>query len=75
MTSLDLTGLKCPLPVLRTRKALGRLGPGDRLEVVATDPLATLDIPNLVREQGDVLESVERLERGARFRIRRKPAP
>ena len=54
--SLDLSGLKCPLPALKTRKALQQLGGGERLTVICTDPLAAIDIPNLVRETGDVLE-------------------
>jgi tRNA 2-thiouridine synthesizing protein A len=57
---LDLTGLKCPLPALKTRKALKPLRPGDRLEVCCTDPLAVIDIPNLVRETGDKVEITER---------------
>jgi tRNA 2-thiouridine synthesizing protein A len=36
--SLDVTGLSCPLPVLRARKALGPLAPGAVLEVLASDP-------------------------------------
>lgn len=59
-TTLDLTGLKCPLPALKTRKALGNLQPGDRLEVRCTDPLALLDIPHLVNEMGHRLDSTER---------------
>jgi tRNA 2-thiouridine synthesizing protein A len=55
-TILDLRGLRCPLPALKTRKALSRLAAGDRLVVECTDPLATIDIPNLLRETGDVLE-------------------
>ncbi len=62
MTKLDLTGLKCPLPVLKTRKALKALMPGDRLEVHCTDPLAVIDIPNLIRETGDKVEIAERSE-------------
>ncbi|MGU3538538.1 sulfurtransferase TusA family protein [Methylobacterium sp. A54F] len=58
---LDLSGLKCPLPVLRTRKALRGLPAGARLVVTTTDPLAGLDIPNLVREEGDRLEAQEQL--------------
>lgn len=53
---LDLSGLKCPLPALKTRKALSRLTPGSRLEVHCTDPLAAIDIPNLLNETGDRLE-------------------
>lgn len=59
-TILDLTGLKCPLPALKTRKALGKLQPGDRLEVRCTDPLALIDIPHLVNEMSHRLDSTER---------------
>ena len=59
-TTLDLTGLKCPLPALRTRKALKTLHSGDLLEVCCTDPLAIIDIPNLVIETGDRVEIRER---------------
>lgn len=59
-TQLDLTGLKCPLPALKTRKALKGIGPGDRLEVRCTDPLAAIDIPNLINETGDRIEATER---------------
>ena len=59
MTQLDLTGLKCPLPALKTRKALKGISPGDRLEVRCTDPLAAIDIPNLINETGDRLEATE----------------
>jgi tRNA 2-thiouridine synthesizing protein A len=60
MTRLDLSGLKCPLPALKTRKALKPLQPGDRLEVYCTDPLSVIDIPNLIRETGDKVEITER---------------
>jgi tRNA 2-thiouridine synthesizing protein A len=56
---LDLRGLHCPLPALRTRKALRRLAPGDRLVVECTDPLSAVDIPHLLRETGDTLERQE----------------
>ena len=59
-TKLDLTGLKCPLPALKTRKALRSTRPGERLEVHCTDPLASIDIPNLLTETGDRLEATER---------------
>lgn len=72
-TELDLAGLKCPLPVLRTRRALRRLKAGDRLTVTCTDPLSAVDIPNLVREEGDRLEAAERAGASLRFTIRRGP--
>jgi tRNA 2-thiouridine synthesizing protein A len=61
-TKLDLAGLKCPLPALKTRKVLKTLPPGDRLEVLCTDPLSVIDIPNLIRETGDKVEITERSE-------------
>ena len=61
-TKLDLTGLKCPLPALKTRKALKSVPPGNFLEVHCTDPLSVIDIPNLTRETGDKVEIAERSE-------------
>jgi tRNA 2-thiouridine synthesizing protein A len=54
---LDLIGLKCPLPALKARKALKGLAPGARLTLVCTDPMAAIDIPHLLNETGDRLES------------------
>ncbi len=53
--TLDLRGLRCPLPALKTMRALRRAGPGALLDVLADDPLAGLDIPNAAREQGGSL--------------------
>jgi tRNA 2-thiouridine synthesizing protein A len=72
--TMDLRGLKCPLPALRTRKALSRLEPGATLVVECTDPLAEIDIPNLVRETGDVLEDKVRRSDVLVFRIRKRNA-
>lgn len=66
---LDLMGLNCPLPALRTRKALKTLMPGDLLQVHCTDPLALLDIPNLVRETGDRVTIAEQAGRHVVFLI------
>jgi tRNA 2-thiouridine synthesizing protein A len=69
--TFDLRGLKCPLPVLRTRKALSGLQPGDVLLVSCTDPLAAIDIPNLLRETGDTLEGTSSEAPVVTFRIRK----
>lgn len=69
MIKLDLIGLKCPLPVLRTRKALKSLSAGDRLEVHCTDPLSVIDIPNLIRETGHRVEVIERVDEPIVFMI------
>ena len=74
-TKLDLTGLKCPLPALKTRKALKALQAGDLLEVHCTDPLSVIDIPNLIRETGDKVEITERAERRIVFLIEKTNAP
>src|SRR5580692_7021556 len=70
-TVLNLRGLRCPLPALKTRKALKGLAAGDRLVVECTDPLSTIDIPNLLRETGDVLEGDAREQDVFVFRIRK----
>ena len=54
--TLDTKGLLCPLPVLKARKRLKALAPGDKLEVYATDPAALIDIPHYCVESGNSLE-------------------
>lgn len=54
-TSLDLRGLKCPLPVLKTRKKLAGLPVGAMLRVECTDPMAAIDIPHMCHEDGHAL--------------------
>ena len=50
--TLDATGLKCPLPVLRARKALKSVESGAALEVLATDPAAVKDFQAFCAETG-----------------------
>ncbi|HLH12061.1 MAG TPA: sulfurtransferase TusA family protein [Methylovirgula sp.] len=69
-TRLDLRGLKCPLPVLHTRRALARLRPGDLLLVDTTDPLAIVDIPHLAGELGAEVEQILENGWGHQFLIR-----
>lgn len=68
---LNLRGLKCPLPALKTRKALQRLSSGGVLLVECTDPLAAIDIPSLLNETGDILEEQVEREGALVFRIRK----
>jgi tRNA 2-thiouridine synthesizing protein A len=70
--TLDLRGLKCPLPVLKTRKFLAAMAPGERVEVLCTDPMSLVDLPHLLRETGDVLEAQSRAAEAAVFVIRRE---
>jgi tRNA 2-thiouridine synthesizing protein A len=71
MTTLDLRGLKCPLPVLRTRKALRAMAAGQALAVQCTDPLSRIDVPNLLARTGDRLERVEERDGVLTFHIRK----
>ena len=50
--SLDVTGYRCPLPVIRMEATLRRMTPGEKLLVRADDPVAALDIPHFCREAG-----------------------
>ncbi|MCU0885871.1 MAG: sulfurtransferase TusA family protein [Beijerinckiaceae bacterium] len=68
---LDLSGLKCPLPALRTRKALKALASGARLSVISTDPMAAIDIPHLLNETGDALTGQHEADGKLVFDIRK----
>ena|SRR6516165_363843 len=70
--TLNLRGLKCPLPALRARKALTGLKAGDMLIAECTDPLTAIDIPNLLNQTGDRLESSAREGDVLVFRIRKR---
>jgi len=71
-TTLNLRGLKCPLPALRTRKALSQAQPGDIFIVECTDPLTAIDIPNLLNQTGDTLEGTRKEKKLLTFQIRKK---
>ncbi len=49
---VDARDLLCPLPVLRARKALGGMRPGEVLRVLATDAMAAIDLPHFCAEAG-----------------------
>lgn len=70
--TLNLRGLKCPLPALRTKKALTAMVSGEVLTIECTDPLTAIDIPNLLRQTGDTLEDNAKAEGVLTFRIRKR---
>lgn len=70
--TLNLRGLKCPLPALRTKKALAAMASGDLLTIECTDPLTAIDIPNLLRETGDRLESKSQDDDAFTYTIRKQ---
>lgn len=55
MHELDATGLLCPLPVLKARKRLTALTPGERLRMRADDPAAVIDVPHFCTQAGHTL--------------------
>jgi tRNA 2-thiouridine synthesizing protein A len=57
---LDARGLNCPLPILRTKKALAELPAGQTLKVIATDPGSVKDMQAFAKQTGnDLLSSAE----------------
>lgn len=58
--TLDLRGLKCPLPVLKARKTMKGLAPGDRLTLECTDPMTAIDVPHFANQDGHQIEQQER---------------
>jgi len=52
---VDTRGLNCPLPVIKAEKALTEIKTGQSITLLATDPLAAIDIPNMCNKQGFTL--------------------
>lgn len=71
-TTLDVTGLLCPLPVLKARKRLEAMASGSVLHVIATDPMSAIDMPHFCTEQGHALLAQEQNGQSIHFRIKRK---
>ena len=70
-SAVNMRGLKCPLPTLKTRKLLSKMAAGELLVIECTDPLTSIDIPNLIRETGDTIEASGKQGRVLTFKIRK----
>lgn len=68
---LDCRGLKCPLPVLKAEKQLALLPPGASLVLLATDPMAKVDIPLYCQQHGHAV-TVTEADGALRFAINKK---
>jgi tRNA 2-thiouridine synthesizing protein A len=55
MSEIDATGLTCPMPVLRLQKALRDKAQGARVTLLASDPMAAIDVPHFLNEHGHKL--------------------
>jgi tRNA 2-thiouridine synthesizing protein A len=69
---LDVKGLACPLPVLKAKKRLKDLEPGDELEVLATDPSAVEDFKAFAELTGHKLLDWSETDGVFTFRLKRK---
>jgi tRNA 2-thiouridine synthesizing protein A len=68
---LDLSGLTCPMPLLKTKQALNKLGSGDVVRVVATDPASERDFKVFADQSGNQLLSIDKADGNFIFVLRK----
>lgn len=71
---LDARGLNCPLPILRAKKSLSDMKPGEVLKIVATDPGAVKDFEAFARQTGNTLLSSAEVDKEFVFLMQKKAA-
>jgi tRNA 2-thiouridine synthesizing protein A len=71
MTILDARGMNCPLPILKTKKALNQMEVGELLSIKATDPGSVKDIKSFCEQTGDELVSSDNADGIYQFVIRK----
>jgi tRNA 2-thiouridine synthesizing protein A len=69
---IDTRGLNCPLPILRTKKALAGVDSGQVLKVVATDPGSVRDFETFAKQTGHALLSHAEADGEFTFYMRKK---
>ncbi len=69
--TLDAKGLKCPMPVVKTKKEIAKIAVGEILEVLATDPGSMADITAWAKSTGNELLEAKKEEGVFKFYIRR----
>ena len=72
MLEIDLSGFKCPMPVILANRRLAEISDGDVLVVTATDPLARHDFRDYCRSAGHVLLKMERRGTAMRFHLQKR---
>jgi TusA-related sulfurtransferase len=65
---LNLTGLKCPLPIVELNRAIKQMSPGEELQVIANDPAFPLDVEAWCRRTSQLLLSLQ--EQDGRYHAR-----
>jgi len=61
----DASGLSCPLPIVKTKKTLAGMTPGQVLRVISTDPGSVSDMPSFMEQSGDTL--LEHVKENGKF--------
>lgn len=69
---LDVKGLNCPLPILRTKKALAEMQSGQTLRVLATDPGSVKDFQAFARQTGNEMVSSGQTDSVFEYVLKRK---
>jgi len=67
---IDARGRRCPIPTLLLRRAIERAHPGERLRLIADDPIARIDVPHFAAEIGLEIVSVSAGEKDIEFILR-----
>jgi len=70
--SLDLKGLSCPLPIVKTAKAMKELAPGQLLEAFATDPGSVPDFKAWSQTTGNPLAECDQVDEVFHFVLKKK---
>jgi len=69
---LDVSGLICPLPILRTKQSLSTMSSGQLLKVVATDPAAVIDFQVFSDNTGNEILSISQMDDTFTFLLKKK---
>jgi tRNA 2-thiouridine synthesizing protein A len=69
---IDTSGLNCPLPILKAKKALTELQSGQTLKVIATDPGSWRDFEAFAKQTGNTLVSQEKTEANFVYVLQRR---
>lgn len=72
---VDARGHRCPTPSLKLQKAIRQSGPGARLTLLATDPMARIDVPYLMTDLGGRVVSVEEADGVLTIEVETPDAP
>jgi len=72
---VDARGHRCPVPSLRLRKAMEGLAPGIRLTLLASDPMARIDVPYLMADLGGMVCAVEEQDGALRITVETGAVP